>query len=65
MASISVDQNEPLEKALRRFNKAVQADGILTEARRREHYEKPSVKRKRKEAARARKALRTALKVQR
>ncbi|HEY1014455.1 MAG TPA: 30S ribosomal protein S21 [Herpetosiphonaceae bacterium] len=55
MASVSVDSNESIEKALRRFNKAVQADGILTEARRREHYEKPSVKRKRKEAARIRK----------
>jgi small subunit ribosomal protein S21 len=55
VASISVDSNESIEKALRRFNKSVQADGILTEARRREHYEKPSVKRKRKEAARVRK----------
>lgn len=55
VASISVDSNESIEKALRRFNKSVQADGILTEARRREHYEKPSVKRKRKEAARIRK----------
>lgn len=55
MASISVDSNESIEKALRRFNKAVQADGILTEARRREHYEKPSDQRKRKEAARQRK----------
>lgn len=55
MASISIDSNESIEKALRRFNKAVQADGILTEARRREHYEKPSDRRKRKEAARQRK----------
>lgn len=60
MASVSVDNNESIEKALRRFNKAVQADGILTEARRREHYEKPSVKRKRKEAARQRKLLKMA-----
>jgi small subunit ribosomal protein S21 len=61
VASVSVDNNEPLERALRRFNKAVQADGILTEARRREHYEKPSVKRKRKAAARARKAQKVML----
>jgi small subunit ribosomal protein S21 len=40
---------------LKRFNKRVQQDGILSEARRREHYEKPSVKRKKKEAARLRK----------
>ncbi len=60
MASVSVDNNESIEKALRRFNKAVQSDGILTEARRREHYEKPSVKRKRKEAARQRKLIKMA-----
>ena len=60
MASVSVDNNESIEKALRRFNKAVQSDGILTVARRREHYEKPSVKRKRKEAARQRKLIKMA-----
>jgi len=41
---------ETFESALRRFNKKIQQSGILAEARRREHYEKPSVKRKRKEA---------------
>jgi small subunit ribosomal protein S21 len=50
VASISVDSNESIEKALRRFNKSVQADGILTEARRREHYEKPSVRKLQKMA---------------
>ena len=43
-------ENETFESALRRFNKKIQQSGILAEARRREHYEKPSVKRKRKEA---------------
>lgn len=41
--------------ALKRFNKRVQAEGILTEARRHEYYEKPSERRKKKEAARKRK----------
>ena len=56
MAEIIVGDHESFESALRRFNKKVQADGILAEARRREHYEKPSVKRKRKEAKRKKNA---------
>lgn len=55
MTEVIVGETEPFEIALKRFNKRVQLDGILSEARRREHYEKPSVKRKRKEAARLRK----------
>ena len=55
MAEVIVGDGEPFEIALKRFNKRVQQDGILSEARRREHYEKPSVKRKKKEAARLRK----------
>jgi small subunit ribosomal protein S21 len=50
VTEIIVGDNETLESALKRFNKKVQAAGILTEARRREHYEKPSVARKAKEA---------------
>lgn len=56
MAEVTIGEGENFEAALRRFNKKVQQAGILSEARRREHYEKPSVKRKRKEAARRRKA---------
>ena len=52
MAEVRVGENESFEAALRRFNKKIQQSGILAEARRREHYEKPSVKRKRKEAKR-------------
>jgi small subunit ribosomal protein S21 len=55
LAIVYVNDDETLEQALKRFNKRVQQDGILSEARRREHYEKPSVKRKKKEAARIRK----------
>ena len=49
-------QNETFESALRRFNKKIQESGILAGARRREHFEKPSVKRKRKESARKKNA---------
>lgn len=56
MAEVTVGDNENFEAALRRFNKKVQQDGILAEARRREHYEKPSVKRKKKALAKRRKS---------
>ena len=56
MAEVIVGENETFEAALKRFSKKVQQDGILAEARRREHYEKPSVKRKKKEAAKHRKS---------
>jgi small subunit ribosomal protein S21 len=65
LAEVIVGEHESFEAALKRFNKKVQADGILAEARRREHYEKPSVKRKKKEAARKRKARKAALAAQR
>ena len=56
MAEIKVGKNETLDSALRRFKRATQKAGILSEVRKREHYEKPSVARKRKsEAARKRK----------
>ena len=56
LAEVRVGDNETFESALRRFNKKIQQSGILAEARRREHYEKPSVKRKRKEAKRKKNA---------
>ena len=58
MAEVAAGDNESFESLLRRFNKRVQQDGILGEMRRREHYEKPSLKRKRKEAAKRRKSAR-------
>jgi small subunit ribosomal protein S21 len=58
VAQVNADGNESFESLLRRFNKKVQQEGILSEVRRREHYEKPSVKRKRKEAAKRRKSAR-------
>ena len=56
MPEVRVRDNESIESALKRFKKKIQKAGILSEIRRRERYEKPSVKRKRKsEAARKRK----------
>jgi small subunit ribosomal protein S21 len=57
LSDVVVGENESFESALKRFTKKVQHDGILSEARRREHFEKPSVRRKRKEAAKRRKSL--------
>ncbi len=53
MSEVKVGKNESLDSALRRFKRQIQKAGVLAEARRREHYEKPSVRRKKKsEAAR-------------
>ena len=46
MAKIEVKPNEDLESALRRFKRSCAKAGIQQEIRKREHYEKPSVKRK-------------------
>ena len=59
MTDVRVGNNEPLESALKRFNKKVQQDGILSEARSREHFEKPCVRRKKKEATKRRKTSRS------
>jgi small subunit ribosomal protein S21 len=56
VSEIRVRKDESLDSALRRFKRQCQRSGVLSEARRREHYEKPSVKRKKKaEAARKKK----------
>ncbi|MDX2213523.1 MAG: 30S ribosomal protein S21 [Oculatellaceae cyanobacterium bins.114] len=55
MAEVRLGENESIESALRRFKKKIQKAGILFEVRRRERYEKPSLRRKKKvEAARKR-----------
>ena len=58
MPEVVAGNNESFESLLKRFNKRMQQDGILAEMRRREYYEKPSLKRKRKEAAKRRKSAR-------
>ncbi|HHV94173.1 MAG TPA: 30S ribosomal protein S21 [Firmicutes bacterium] len=56
MAQVIVGKDESLDRALRRFKRQCRVSGILAEARKHEHYEKPSVRRKKKsEAARKRK----------
>jgi len=55
-SEVKVGKNESLDNALRRFKRQCQKSGVLSEVRKREHYEKPSVKRKKKsEAARRKK----------
>ncbi len=65
MAEVVAGGNENFESLLKRFNKKVQQYGILSEARRREHFEKPSIKRKRKEAAKRRKSARSSSRLSR
>jgi small subunit ribosomal protein S21 len=45
MAEIRLGKNESLDTALKRFKRSCARDGVLAEVRKREHYEKPSVKR--------------------
>jgi small subunit ribosomal protein S21 len=51
MPSVRVRENEPFDVAMRRFKRACEKAGVLTEVRRREYYEKPTSVRKRKAAA--------------
>ncbi|HET6382316.1 MAG TPA: 30S ribosomal protein S21 [Armatimonadota bacterium] len=55
MAQVQVRENESLDGALKRFKKRIEETGILKEAKRHEHYEKPSDRRRRADAARRRK----------
>jgi small subunit ribosomal protein S21 len=57
MADVRIRDHESFENALRRFKKQCEKAGILSEVRRREHYEKPSVKRKRKALAARKRTL--------
>ena len=55
MSTIKVGENESIDSALSRFKRKCSRDGILGDLRRKEHYEKPSVRKKKKsEAARKR-----------
>ncbi len=56
MSEIRVKENESLDSALKRFKRQCAKSGVLAEVKKREHYEKPSVRKKKKsEAARKRK----------
>ncbi len=55
MSTVRVGENETLDSAIRRFKRKCQRDGIIGDLKKKEHYEKPSVQRKKKsEAARKR-----------
>jgi small subunit ribosomal protein S21 len=58
VTGVNASENENFESLLKRFNKRVQQSGILSEVRQGEYFEKPSVKRKRKEAAKKRNSAR-------
>jgi small subunit ribosomal protein S21 len=60
LTGVIAGDNESFESLLKRFNKRVQQAGILSEIRHGEYFEKPSVKRKRKEAAKRRKSNKAA-----
>jgi small subunit ribosomal protein S21 len=59
VSRVFAGEGESFESLLRRFSKKVQQDGVLAEIRRRGSYEKPSVKRKKKEATKKRKSARS------
>lgn len=59
MSEVKVNPGDSFELALKRFNRKVQQDGILSEARRRSHYESPQARRKRKAEAQSRKRRRS------
>jgi small subunit ribosomal protein S21 len=56
MPFVKVRENESFENALRKFKKACEREGILSEVRKREHYDKPSVRKKKKTIAARKKA---------
>ena len=60
MPIVKAKEGERFDNLLRRFRKAVDKSGIMAELRKREHYEKPSVKKKRKMAASQKRAARQA-----
>ncbi len=51
MPGVRVRENESFESALRRFKRQCEREGIISEIKKREHYDKPSVKRKKKSLA--------------
>ncbi len=58
MPSVRVRESDSFENALRKFKKQCEREGILSEIKKREHYEKPSVKKKKKAIAARKKAIR-------
>jgi small subunit ribosomal protein S21 len=59
LAQVKIHEGESFESLLKRFSKKVEQAGIISEVRRRNFFEKPSIKKKRKEAAKRRKSHRS------
>ena len=57
MPGVKIKDSEPFEMALKKFKKQCEKAGILSEVRKREHFEKPSIKRKKKAIAARKRAL--------
>jgi small subunit ribosomal protein S21 len=62
LTGVRVKDGESFENAMKRFKKSVEKAGILSEVRKREHYEKPSVKKKKKAIAAKKRAMKKARK---
>lgn len=58
--SVKANEGESFDSLLKRFSRKVQQDGVLSEARRRKHYQKPITRRARKATARKRQAAKSA-----
>jgi small subunit ribosomal protein S21 len=63
MPGIRIKENESFENALKRFKKQCEKTGILSEIRKREHFEKPSLKKKRKALAAKKRVMKRMRKV--
>lgn len=64
IAYVKVDDGENLEKAIKRFKRMVEKEGIIREWKKREHFEKPSTIRNRKKKSLERKLLKKLRKIQ-
>ncbi len=64
MLGVVVGENESIDNALKRFKKLIEREGLISELKRREFYEKPSEKRKRREKAALKKIRRKLKKMQ-
>ena len=62
MADVRLQEGESFEAMLRRFTKHVQQEGIISETRRRQHFEPPCTVRKKRAAAKRRKSIKATLK---
>ena len=59
MVGILVSENEPIDRAIKRFKKKYERSGILKEFKKRAYFTKPSVKKRMKKVKAIRRALRT------